>query len=131
MVFFYTVCFFQEQQRFSQTSANVFLGKVDCPFVRNAQIFRQLFDEEHGQLGIVEYEFDNDRHRNQTDGARLECSRGSYEIFFGKIRPIGEILLVLDDADNLASPAYSVFVYFYYLTPVPAFFVHLMVEWTF
>lgn len=66
----------------------MFLGQVDCSFVGDTQVFRQLFDEKHGKFRIFHNQLHDDGHGNQAHGTWLKGSSSGHEIFLGKIKAV-------------------------------------------
>ena len=103
----------QEQQRLRQAAADVFLRQVDRPLIGDTQVDGQLTDKEHRQVRITLDQVAYDRHRDHTNGRRLESGRVCQVILLGETRPITEILDRLDHPDDLATAAHAILEYFH------------------
>ena len=90
-VFFQPVALFQEHQRFSQTSADMFLCQVDGTFVGDTEVNRKLADKEHGQIVILGNQGGDSTHRNQTDNGRFKSSCSGNEVLFRKVGAVRKI----------------------------------------
>lgn len=111
-VFLQTITFFEEQQGFCESSADMFLRQVYGTFIGNAQVNGQLLDEEHGKVVVLCEQSHQGSHGDLANKRRLECRCCRDIVCFCKVRAVTEIFDRFNHTDNLASTTDSVFIDF-------------------
>lgn len=104
----------QDDERFGQAAAYVFLCEVDDACVGATEVVREFFDEEPGEFDVVADEVFDEAHGYGAEGGGFEGAGRRHVLFVGEAGAVAEILDGAEESQNLLAAADAVFVHLHF-----------------